>query len=77
MWRETFQNENETNETKRNGRNETKQTSGRTCARVAKRPRVGVFTRRLFRFVSSVSFRFIRFVFVFEKFSSVYVILLI
>ena len=28
-----------------------KRTSGRTCARGAKRPRVGVFTRRSFHFV--------------------------
>ena len=77
MWTETFQKwkRNEWNETEPKKRS--KQTSERTCARGAKRPLVGVFTRRLFRYVSSVPFRFIRFVVVFEKFPSIYVILVI
>ena len=65
-----FENENETNETKRNERNETKQTTGEdTYAGALRAPRAGS-PDRLFRFVSSVSFRFIRFVFVFENFPS-------
>ena len=49
---------------KKNERNETKRTIGGTCARGAKPPRVGRFTRCSFRFVSFrfVSFRFVRFV---------------
>ena len=65
-----FKNEEETNETKRSGRNETKQTTGEdTYAGALRAPRAGS-PARLFRFVSSVPFRFIRFVFVFEKFPS-------
>ena len=60
-----FKNENETNETKRNGRNETKQTTGEdTYAGALRAPRAGSPVRlfRFVRFVSFHSFRFISFV---------------
>ena len=61
---------------KRNETEETKRNKRRVKTPTLRAPRAG-FPARLFRFVSSVPFRFIRFVFVFEKFPSIYVILVI